>query len=52
MTVVEHHSAEVYGLLHELGYEWLVPRSKHRKSDPDAIAALKKSPGITCSDSV
>jgi transposase len=35
----------VYGLLHELGYEWLVPRSKHRKSDPDAVAAFqKKSP--------
>lgn len=34
----------VYGLLHELGYEWLVPRSKHRKSDPKAIAAFKKSP--------
>ncbi len=35
----------VYGLLHELGYEWLVPRSKHRKSDPEAVAAFqKKSP--------
>ena len=35
----------VYDLLHELGYEWLVPRSKHRKSDPEAIAAFpKKSP--------
>ena len=35
----------VYRLLHELGYEWLVPRPKHRKSDPDAIAAFqKKSP--------
>ena len=32
----------VYDLLHDLGYEWLVPRSKHRKSDPDAIAAFKK----------
>jgi len=32
----------VYGLLHELGYEWLVPRSKHRKSDPDEMAAFKK----------
>ena len=26
----------VYRLLHELGYEWLVPRPKHRKNDPDA----------------
>ena len=35
----------VYDLLHDLGYEWLVPRSKHRKSDPGAIAAFqKKSP--------
>lgn len=32
----------VYRVLHELGYEWLVPRPKHRKSDPDAIAAFKK----------
>ena len=32
----------VYRLLHELGYEWLVPRPKHRKSDPDAIADFKK----------
>lgn len=32
----------VYDLLHDLGYEWLVPRSKHRKSDPEAIAAFKK----------
>ena len=37
--------SSVYGLLHELGYEWLVPRSKHRKSDPEAVAAFqKKSP--------
>lgn len=32
----------VYCLLHDLGYEWLVPRSKHRKSDPEATAAFKK----------
>jgi transposase len=32
----------VYDLLHDLGYEWLVPRSKHRKSDPDEMAAFKK----------
>lgn len=32
----------VYDLLHDLGDEWLVPRSKHRKSDPEAIAAFKK----------
>jgi transposase len=33
----------VYDLLHDLNYEWLVPRSKHRKSEPEAIAAFKKS---------
>ncbi|MBC7816410.1 MAG: winged helix-turn-helix domain-containing protein [Planctomycetaceae bacterium] len=32
----------VYGLLHDLGFEWLVPRSKHRKSDPEAVAAFQK----------
>ena len=32
----------VYDLPHDLGYEWLVPRSKHRKSDPEAVAAFKK----------
>lgn len=31
-----------YELLHELGYEWLVPRPRHRKSDPDAIATFQK----------
>jgi transposase len=32
-------------LLHELGDEWLVPRPKHRKADPEAIAAFQqKSP--------
>lgn len=41
----------VYDLLHELGYEWLVPRSKHRKSDPEAIAAFKKSSRRTHEDS-
>lgn len=32
----------VYKLLHELGYEWLVPRPRHRKSDSDAMAAFQK----------
>lgn len=41
----------VYGLLHSLDYEWLIPRSKHRKSDPDAIAAFPESPGRTRPDS-
>lgn len=33
----------VYRVLHDLGDEWLVPRPKHRKNDPDAMAAFKKS---------
>ena len=41
----------VYDLLHELNYEWLVPRPKHRKSDPEAITAFKKSPGRARADS-
>ena len=32
----------VYDLLHELNDEWLVPRPKPRKSDPEAIAAFQK----------
>ena len=32
----------VYDLLHERNYEWLVPRPKHRKSDPEAITAFPK----------
>lgn len=41
----------VYDLLHDLDYEWLVPRSKHRKSDPEAITAFKKSSRRTREDS-
>jgi transposase len=29
-------------VLHELGDEWLVPRPKHRKNDPAAMAAFQK----------
>ena len=32
----------VYDRLHELNDEWLVPRPKHRQSDPEAITAFKK----------
>lgn len=44
---VEDHFGKLMSLsavddwLHDLGYEWLVPRSKHCKSDPDAMAAFK-----------
>lgn len=34
----------VYRLLHDLGYEWLVLRPKHRKSDLDAVGEFKKIP--------
>lgn len=33
----------VYELLHRLGYSWLMPRSKHRKADPEAVAEFKKN---------
>jgi len=33
----------VYYLLHQLGYSSLVPRPQHRKADPEAQAAFKKS---------
>jgi len=32
----------VYWLLHRLGYEWLVPRPQHKKSDLPAQTAFKK----------
>ena len=32
----------VYWLLHRMGYEWLVPRPKHKKSDPIAMLAFQK----------
>lgn len=32
----------VYDLLHQLGYEWLVPRPRHRQADPAASEAFKK----------
>lgn len=34
--------AAVYFLLHELGYSWLMPRPRHRQSNPAAIEAFKK----------
>lgn len=33
----------VYYLLHQMGYSSLVPRPRHRKSDPEAQAAFKKN---------
>lgn len=32
----------VYRLLHDLGYSYLRPRPRHRKSDPEAIEAFKR----------
>lgn len=33
----------IYDLLHRLGYSCLMPRPKHRKSDPEAQGAFKKT---------
>lgn len=33
----------IYDLLHRLGYSCLMPRPKHRKSDPEAQSAFKKT---------
>jgi transposase len=33
----------IYDLLHRLGYSCLMPRPKHRKSDPQAQSAFKKT---------
>jgi transposase len=35
--------ASVYGLLHRLGYSYLRPRPRHRKSNPAEIAAFQQS---------
>ncbi len=32
----------VYYLLHQLGYSYLRPRPRHRKSDPEAVAAFER----------
>lgn len=32
----------LYELLHRLGYSWLMPRPRHEKNDPEAVAAFKK----------
>ena len=39
----------MYDMLHTLNDEWLVPRPKHRKSDPEPRS--KKSPGSARQDS-
>ena len=33
----------IYDLLHRLGYSCLMPRPKHRKNDPEAQSAFKKT---------
>lgn len=33
----------VYRLLHQLGYSYLRPRPRHRKADPEAIEAFKRT---------
>jgi transposase len=39
----------LYELLHRLGYSWLMPRPRHEKNDPEAVAAFKKTPRLGCS---
>jgi transposase len=34
----------IYNLLHRLGYSCLVPRPRHKNTDPEAQAAFKKTP--------
>ena len=38
-----YHLSGVYALLHRLGYSCLMPRPKHRKADPKAQQAFKKT---------
>lgn len=38
----------LYALLHRLGYEWLMPRPRHPKADPEAREAFKKKRRSRC----
>ncbi len=40
---VLYHLNGVYALLHRLGYSCLMPRPRHRKTDPKVQAAFKKT---------
>ncbi len=40
---VLYHLNGVYALLHRLGYSCLMPRPRHRKTDPKVQAAFKKN---------
>lgn len=41
---VTYSLSGLYVLLHRLGYEWLSPRPRHIKNDPQAVEAFKKTP--------
>jgi transposase len=41
---VTYSLSGLYVLLHRLGYEWLSPRPRHVKNDPDVVEAFKKTP--------
>jgi len=41
---VSYNLSGLYDLLHRLGYEWLMPRPRHEKNDPEKVAAFKKTP--------
>ena len=40
---VEYTPSGTYFLLHRIGFEWLVPRSRHPDADPAAQEAFKKT---------
>lgn len=45
---VTYSLSGLYGLLHRLGYAWLMPRQRHEKNDPQAVEAFKKTPRRSC----
>lgn len=48
---VTYSLSGLYDLLHRLGYSWLMPRPRHEKNDPQAVAAFKKTPRHLCNRS-
>ena len=48
---VTYSLSGLYSLLHRLGYQWLMPRQRHEKNDPQAVEAFKKTPRRSCNRS-
>lgn len=40
---VRYSQSAMYTILHKLGFSWITSRSKHPKSDPEAMEAFKKT---------